>query len=154
MARFANLLISGNFASGATSYEDYYPGQEHTTRIVLPIVITSRLIIPAIVDTGAPWCILDPEVAEVLETAIQATYTPSEKLMIRGELYEGRLLRMSLSLQAETGDGVEVEATVFVPTLAPGDTWPHPNFIGLDGFLTRIRFAIDPTENIFYFGLL
>ncbi|MCK6627860.1 MAG: hypothetical protein L6R45_22120 [Anaerolineae bacterium] len=97
MARFANLLISGNFASGATSYEDYYPGQEHTTRIVLPIVITSRLIIPAIVDTGAPWCILDPEVAEVLETAIQATYTPSEKLMIRGELYEGRLLRMSLS---------------------------------------------------------
>ncbi|GAB4431459.1 MAG: hypothetical protein Fur0044_29050 [Anaerolineae bacterium] len=61
---------------------------------------------------------------------------------------------MSLSLQAETGDGVEVEATVFVPTLAPNDTWPHPNFIGLDGFLTRIRFAIDPTENTFYFGLL
>lgn len=154
MAQFANLLISGSFASGVISYQDYYPGQEHTARIVLPIVVAGRLTIPAIVDTGAPWCILDPEVVDFVGTGIQATYTPSEKLIIRGELYEGRLLRMSLSLQSEIGDGVEVEATVFVPTLAPADIWPHPNFIGLDGFLTRIRFAIDPTENIFYFGLL
>lgn len=154
MAQFANLLISGSFASGVISYQDYYPGREHTARIVLPIVVAGRLTIPAIVDTGAPWCILDPEVVDFVGTGIQATYTPSEKLIIRGELYEGRLLRMSLSLQSEIGDGVEVEATVFVPTLAPADIWPHPNFIGLDGFLTRIRFAIDPTENIFYFGLL
>lgn len=44
MAQFAQPLISGNFASGVTSYEDYYPGQEQSTRIVLPIVVAVGLI--------------------------------------------------------------------------------------------------------------
>jgi len=38
------------------------------------------------------------------------------------------------------------------PILKSGQAWSYPNFLGLDGFLSRIRFAVDPTENVFYFG--
>jgi len=30
--------------------------------------------------------------------------------------------------------------------------WPGPNFIGYEGLLQRIRFAVDPETNLFYFG--
>lgn len=152
MARFTHVLISGGFAAGVTGYRDHYPGQERFSRVVLPVVVEERLTVPAIVDTGAPWCILDPAIARQLGPTVRAEYTPDEKLLIRGIEYKGKLLRMALSLEAEHGDRLDVQATVFVPTLPPGDTWPHPNFIGLDGFLNRVRFAIDPAENAFYFG--
>jgi len=62
---------------------------------------------------------------------------------------------MQLGLRTDRqGQDLEIEATVFVPTLPPGETWRHPNFIGLSGFLERIRFAVDPEENAFYFGLI
>lgn len=110
------------------------------------------MIVHAIVDTGAPWCVIDPAIARQVGAVAHADYEPDEKLMIRGMLYKGRLLRMGISLEAEQGHSLNIGATVFVPMLRPGDTWPHPNFIGLDGFLSRIRFAIDPAENTFYFG--
>ena len=46
----------------------------------------------------------------------------------------------------------EIEATFFIPKLAPGEVWPWPNFLGLEGFLSRLRFAVDAAENVFYFG--
>jgi hypothetical protein len=152
MARFAQLLIGGHFATGIASYEDYYPGQQQSARIVLRITAAGSLTVPAIVDTGSPWCILDPVIIELIETRVEATYAPNERLLIRGTLYEGRLLRIPISIATEQGSNYEIDVTVFVPTLDPADSWPHPNFIGLEGFLNRIRFAIDPTENSFYFG--
>lgn len=32
--------------------------------------------------------------------------------------------------------------------------WRRGNFLGYEGFLNRIRFAIDPSDNSFYFGLM
>jgi hypothetical protein len=62
---------------------------------------------------------------------------------------------MSIGLRNEReGDDLEIPATVFVPTIPPGETWLHPNFLGLTGLLDRIRFAVDPAENTFYFGPL
>lgn len=152
MARFAQLLISGNFATGVIHYEDLYPGQEQSARVVLPVIVEGRLIVHAVVDTGAPWCIIDPETARQVGAVIRADYEPDRRLMVRGTWYEGKLLRMGISLEAEQGNSLDIDATVFVPTLPPGDMWPHPNFIGLEGLLNRIRFAVDPDENAFYFG--
>jgi len=152
MARFTQLLISGNFAIGATHYEDIYPGEEQSAHVVLTVGVEDGLAIQAIVDTGAPWCILDPGLVGP-PGEVPAGYEPERRLLIRGTWYNGRLLRMRIGLQAENGgDDLEIDATVFVPALPPGDLWPHPNFIGLDGFLNRIRFAVDPGENAFYFG--
>ncbi len=152
MAEFFPKLARTGFISGVARYEDHYPGQEDSARMVVPLVVADQLTVPAIVDTGAPWCVLDPEIAEWVQDSVQALYTPDQRLMIRGVLYRGRLLRLDLKLPSFQGESLQVEATVFVPTLSTGETWTLPNFVGLDGFLNRMRFAIDPAENNFYFG--
>ncbi len=121
-----------------------------------PVVQGTQVPVEEIImDTSAPWCILDPAIVRRLGLAEVASYKPETKLIIRGIPYEGRLLRTGISLRDEYGENdLEVDATVFVPTLVQDEVWNHPNFIGLDGFLNRIRFAVDPVENAFYFGLL
>jgi len=101
MARFAQLLISGHFASGVTRYEDHYSRQEQFARIVLTVTVERYLTVRAVVDTGAPWCILAPETVEQLGIMPRATYAPDERLTIRGISYGGRLLRMKIGLRAE-----------------------------------------------------
>ena len=62
-------------------------------------------------------------------------------------LIEGRLCKGWLTLLAEEGESLDLEATFF---LSP--QWQGGNFLGYEGALERIRFAIDPRENLFYFG--
>ena len=151
MALFAGLLEDpAPFASGAVRYSDSYPGEEKRRRIVVVVTVAGQTSTPAVVDTGTPWCILDPEIAEQLDAFERTERFPG--LLIRGEKWDGWLGRVEITLNAEHGESVLVEATAFVPDLDAGQQWPHPNFVGL-GLLERIRFAIDPSENMFYFGL-
>jgi hypothetical protein len=152
MAQFETLLIDGGFATGVTRYAGHYPGDQRNARIVVTIASIGGHAIPMIVDTGAPWCVLDPELAELWGLTPSATYTPSTALNVRGTSYRGSLVRATIVLQATSGADLEVDATFFVPRLGPGEEWPWPNFLGLDGFLSRIRFAVDATEDVFYFG--
>jgi hypothetical protein len=150
MAQFTDMLISSEFAIGATHYEDFYPQEWHTARIVLTVTLANRVTTQAIVDTGAPWCIFAPD---MVQDNTQIAYAPGVTLSVRGISYPGKLVRMKIGLMAELGgDDLNVEATVFIPTLPPGVAWSHPNFIGLDGFLNRVRFAVDPSDNVFYFA--
>lgn len=153
MSRFPDILNCG-FASGVARYDDRYPGQEQFARIVVVIGTDTFPNIQAIVDTGAPWCILDPEIASLGAAAELDEDADLIRLGIRGEIYEGRLVRAQIILYAEEGDTLEVETTIFVPKLENGTSWRHPNFIGLGNFLDRICFAVDPhpDENAFYFG--
>ena len=151
--QFVDLLIDRGFATGACRYEEAYPGYEQAPRIVIPVLVEGQLIVPAIVDTGAPWCILDPEIAEAVGIQPRAGYR-TETLLFHWTRYEGGLHRMRIGLFAEKGVDLEIEATVFVPILRPGDSWMSPNFLGLSGLLERTRFAVDPSDNAFYFGLI
>lgn len=154
MTQFTQLLVSGNFARGVTRYRDNYPGEAQIARMVLPVTIEGSVVVHTILDTGSPWCILDPEIADQAGVMTNVGYEPEQKLLIRGVWYRGKLLRMGISLEAQQGHSIQIDATVFVPILSPDEAWPHPNFIGLDGFLNRIRFAVDPAESTFYFGPL
>lgn len=149
--RFIDPLSSCGFASGAMSYRDHAPGRTFPSQIVLPVKLANQIVITAIVDTGSTWCIVDPEIIALLGKAVEETYDPGE-LIIRGVRYQGRLVRLSMRLQAEQGSDLEIEATVFAPNLQQDQAEALPNFIGLEGFLQRVRFAIDPSENTFYFG--
>jgi hypothetical protein len=62
--------------------------------------------------------------------------------MIHGALY-----RETIRISADEGQPLDVEATIFV-----SPDWRGPNFIGYQGLLQRIRFAVDPETNLFYFG--
>jgi hypothetical protein len=57
---------------------------------------------------------------------------------------------VQLTLLADEGDSLDVDAAVFVAT---GDEYPvGRSFLGYAGLLERIRFALDPQTNQFYFG--
>ena len=53
MGRFNQPLFDSGFASGLVYYEDQYPGQDPTARIVLTVTVAGLHTLPAIVDTGA-----------------------------------------------------------------------------------------------------
>lgn len=153
MARFALLLASSGMTFGLTRYTDHFPGDsEQHARIVIPVRIAGDRI-PVILDTGAPWCVLSPQLIASLIATRQAEYMLDARYLVRGITYDGALFRLEIRFGDDLGNDVSVDATVFVPTLEPGTPWLHPNFIGLDGCLNRIWFTVDPVENVFYFGL-
>ncbi|MFL6235648.1 MAG: hypothetical protein ACJ76N_21100 [Thermoanaerobaculia bacterium] len=61
--------------------------------------------------------------------------------------FRGDLYRVPLFFEALDGEALDIEATVFV-----SPSWPGENFLGYEGLLQRIRFAVDPEVNLFYFG--
>lgn len=63
-------------------------------------------------------------------------------------LLDGTIQRLPITLIAEEGDHLTIDASVFVT-----DAWHHGHFLGYSGFLERLRFAIDPFSNTYYFGL-
>jgi hypothetical protein len=68
-------------------------------------------------------------------------------------LLEGHLHRVTVSLARRRGQQSGIRDDGAYPDLAPEAIWDRPNFVGLNNFLSRIRFAIDPNENAFYFGV-
>ncbi|HYX22539.1 MAG TPA: hypothetical protein VFC23_00165, partial [Thermoanaerobaculia bacterium] len=89
-----------------------------------------------VVDTAASWCVFKPDVGATLLDY----FDPSPEVVIlstRLGMFRGRLHRGSITILADEGKPLDVEATVF---LAPD--WPGPNFLGYQGFLQRIRFAV------------
>ena len=151
---FDSILGPGKFAAGVLTFVDHYAGDPNNTRIVVPVAFET-VVTTAILDTGGPWCVLNPEEAETLALEDRPDcWEPPTPLRIRGIAYRGKLCRVATRFKAEMGAQLSVEATVFVPLLAAHETWRHPNFLGLDGLLSRIRFAVDPEQNHFYFGAL
>jgi hypothetical protein len=152
MARFDSSLIGSDFAVGSTYYLDHYPGDEINRRIVLNVTFDRAETIPMILDTGSAWCILDPQLVEAWHSTFEEIYHSSEPYNIRGHKYTARYVRARITLTASNGRDLSIEATFFVPDLPPGETWNKPNFLGLFGFLERLRFGVDAAENAFYFG--
>jgi len=154
MKRFAELMGAERFATGVVTYADHF-GDDYVqnTRSVVLARFGQRVFTDAIVDTGALWCILNPQIADQISSQ-ERMWLGDERLYVRGVLYRGSLFRLPITLMADEGDDLTVEATVFVPTFQADEEWVHPNFLGLDGFLHRLRFAVDPAENAFYFGAM
>jgi hypothetical protein len=74
-------------------------------------------------------------------------------LLFRGVRVQGRLHRLQLTLLAEAGDNLDIQATAFVPEHTETEEWGSlPCILGLYGCLERVRFAVDPQREIFYFG--
>ena len=69
------------------------------------------------------------------------------KLHTASGLMTGSLTRHPITLAAQDGEDLEIDATLFVCK-----DWRRENFLGYAGFLQRMRFAVDPWLNKFYFG--
>ena len=153
----ALLWANGDaFATGATRY-DYRPATiaETSPRIILTIAVENYRT-AAFVDTGGVYFLCTPPFARRLRLDPGQGLPTSERIRWRGETFTGLLYRLPLTLPAIDGDRLTVEATAFVPQTRPGEIWNNelPCVLGLQGCLERLRFAVDPASETFYFGEL
>ena len=141
------------FATGACPYWDQLsPEHAETPRIVVSIWVGGSQT-QAVVDTGGVYLVCDPEISDLLRLD-PSTGLGVTALVIRGYKYVGRLQRLTITMLAEEGESLELEVTAFIPQLVPGQEWQFPSFLGLQGCLEFLRFAVDPKANVFYFGPL
>jgi predicted aspartyl protease len=141
------------FATGSVPYS-YRPETERQDipKLFLQVQIEGQYI-EALVDTGAQFFICPPDVAKLLKLQEMNSST-TEALRIRGVRIEGTLHRVTLTLLAEEGESLSVEVTAFVPKTSEEYKLegPIPSFLGLFCCLERLRFAVDPSTETFYFG--
>lgn len=139
------------FATGATSYL-YQPATgDITNRIILQVSI-GDVPTQAIVDTGSPFVVCPPSLAPLIGLdPAEALYASEFK--VRGITMTGDLHLLDVLFHADAGEPLMVEATVFVPHDRWKEIWGElPAYIGLTGCLERMRFAVDPDQDRFYFG--
>jgi hypothetical protein len=137
------------FTTGRSRYSDHTPASEEPTAKIFVKIKVGALVGPILaqLDTGAAWSILNTEVAEAM-SLLGGAGEPTRVRTSRGPV-DGRLERTSLEIVADEGDALSVEATVLV-----SPDWQGDNFLGYAGLLQNIRFAVDPSDNSFHFGLL
>jgi hypothetical protein len=142
-------MIGDELLTGVCDYSDFYPGRkEPLARIYVPFRPHGAGIrFVGLVDTGGHFCILGPEVVDLIGDSLSGGEATS-LLTAQGRL-SGRLYRHRIELLAEEGENLDLEATVLV-----SPDWRGPSVLGYTGFLDRMRFAIDPRANQFYFGSL
>ncbi len=139
------------FATGLTHYLDCpTTDPTRTTRIVIPIGIGDSQT-EAVVDTGGVYLVCHPEIGD-WEESLLGDSLGTDKLRIGQNEIKGKLFRVEITLAAEHGNSLALQVTALVPEWDPGETWPLPTFLGLQGCLEFLRFAIDPGANAFYFG--
>lgn len=145
------LYRNGNeFASGRARFLDRAPGFNEVTGKIFIRVVPQPLGVELIaqLDTGSPWLVFDPEVFRAL--GLLDGNGPRETLGTRFGPKQGRLERINITIVADVGHALDVEATAFVC-----EEWPRGfNFVGYSGVLERVRFALDPEANDFYFGMI
>ena len=121
-------LYDEPFASGVSSYVEEDPSFDskqtsvHVNILVhgsVPIHTTARL------DPATPWVVLNAELNEHLGLSVtsqQITLRTAEGLMT------GSLTRYPLTLVAQDGDALDIEATLFICS-----EWRRGNFLGYTG---------------------
>jgi len=146
-----NLTNGEPFATGAIAYRIPDDGAD-ARRITVFIEIEENLT-EAIIDTGAPYVVCSPSLARVLQLN-PANALDTQRMMIRGIWVRGGFHRIQISLLADEGEAVSIEATAFIPDLDQNFTeeFLPRSFLGLTQCLEAVRFAIDPFSETFYFG--
>ena len=140
-------MLPSDFATGVSGYTDTSPGTAFEARIFVPIRVAGLDVdVTAMVDTAATWCVLEGALASFFAQR-DAVLVRRQALSSRLGEFVGDLCRAPITLLADEGESLTVEATIFV---CP--EWSGPNVVGYNGRLERIRFAVDPSLNSFYFG--
>jgi len=139
------------FATGACLYWDWSSSERRETSRILINIRLGGSQTQAVVDTGGVYFVCEPGIADLLDLDPSASLG-TVTLKIRGERCEGSLHRHAITFVAESGESLERDVTIFVPRLRYGQEWLLPSFLGLQGCLEFLRFAVDPSSNTFYFG--
>ena len=139
------LVLS--FSSGRSKFLDQHPAfVESTAKVFVKVELggldTTWL---AQVDTGAAYSVLEAGAARALGLFGVQGY--SMRLSTRSGDLRGQLIRIPLTLIADEGESLDLEATFFV-----SQDWHGGTFLGYTGLLDKLRIALDSPANQFYFG--
>lgn len=142
------LRLNGeDFTIGRSRFLDNLPGSDEATSKIYIKIRPGGLDIRVLaqLDTGSAWSIVETDIARQLN--VLNGPGPEVNLNTRFGRKTGRLVRIPVEILADEGASLSLDATVFV---CPD--WPAGNFVGYEGLLNRIRIALDPRSNDFYFG--
>jgi len=142
------LVLNGeSFTSGRSQFLDSHPRfLESTAKIFVKVEfpgLEKRFL--AQIDTGAAYSMLEAQTAEELDLFGQKGHTA--RISTRIGTFNGRLVRIPLTLVADEGTSLDLEGTFFVSR-----EWNGATFLGYVGLLDRLRIALDSPANLFYFG--
>lgn len=138
------------FARGSTRFSrSVIPGST-LPRIFIDVAVEGVVTIAAI-DTGGAYLVCEPQVAR--KAGLRPASSLGRQIVnIRGQSYPGHVYRQGIEILAQRGEVLRFQGIVFVPELAPGETWGLPSIMGFQGMLEFIRFAVDPLDDTFFFG--
>jgi len=142
------LILDGEpFTSGRSRFLDQNPRfPEPGAKVFVQVKLTGLAgTWIAQVDTGAAYSILEVGVATSL--GLLGLKEPWTRLSTRLGALNGQLIRLPVTLVADDGESLEVEAPFFV-----SPDWRGGTFLGYTGLLDRLRIALDSPANFFYFG--
>jgi hypothetical protein len=144
------LATDGPCVTGVAEYLDAVPGaHDPLARICVPFQVAGLdLEFLALLDTGGHYCILNETAARRARKHLASPLDQVRLQTARG-IVAGDLYSHPIRLIAEIGEPLDIEAIVFLP-----NQWSGPCFLGYTGFLDRLRFAVDPRRNQFFFGPL
>lgn len=138
------MSLTQTYTGSAGYLADYIEGP-HEIFVAIECLV-GDFSLNALLDTGSQRCVLPARIAVAIEE-VAAADGLVERMSTRFGSITGRLLRLPLALVAEDGETLDVDATWFVSA-----EWPGPAIVGWKGCLERVRFALDPTREQFYFG--
>jgi hypothetical protein len=145
------------FASGAAPYTYLSASEQETTPRIIISVSIQGIQTSAFVDTGGVYAICSPEIADELHLDPKHG-APVNPIRWRGEIFQGVLHRVPITLLAEEGESIIIEATCFIPQLTNSQQWQtdFACILGMYLCFDRLRFAVDPNPDneMFYFGPL
>jgi hypothetical protein len=144
------MLVRQNgdsFSVGRSRFADRAEeSQEQTAKIFVKITAESLPgVVFAQLDTGAAFSMLNAEIAEAM-SLLDGDGEP-KRISTRLGNFPGRLEKARFELVADEGESLSIEATVWVSR-----EWPGGTFLGYGGLLDHLRFAVDPSDDSFYFG--
>ncbi len=142
------MRLDHHYDGGNHYLYDTTIGEQHLVLAVPCHIGGLPFLYHALLDTGSTWCLLPPDLAQMLGGQPDSE-SPPVYVSSRLGLFEGWLARIQLEFRAIEGVPVSIEATWFV-----SEDWPGPIVIGWKGGLERIRSALDPSEDAFYFAAL
>ena len=124
-------------------------------RLLIPVVV-GREDTLAVVDTGGVYFICTPPFARLIGLDPSQQLGAAGPVLWRGALMQGGLHFVRLTFPAIEGNSIAIGVTAFVPRLSRGQEWNDelPCVLGMQFCLERLRFAVDPEHDMFYFGEL
>src|SRR6266545_81244 len=113
-------LAGDNFSSGRAAFLDSMPSTPGRSarvyvRVAVPGIDETFL---ALLDTGAEWSVFDREIAE--EIGLTDAEGQPITILHKDGRTQGKLVRTTVTMIADEGAAIDVDATVFVPD----NSWP------------------------------